>query len=251
LNGAGVFTSSGGYYGGLQATSARIIGIGGNANSYYNCSGDVLFGEFPQTNVFGILDQNSAAGNITMSGCRLSLSSTDGASSWMFDLAGGAGTQLTLYGNAITNTGANNGNFLLSTGNTVIDACGNTFANGTVADSLAGTAAISNCGSEPSYSGRCLLASAASPLACGTSSNGKVAIPVNLASYTINTKAVQTGSAITITPTTDNTGIPGAPACTDAITTVPNISASSANTSFTIAETAQAAAITCFEWSIR
>ena len=131
---------------------------------------------------------------------------------------------------------------------TFIDECGNT-VTGTTKYTGAGT--IVNCPSEPSVGGRCLLTSAASPLACVAASNGKVAIPASQATYTINTTAVASGSTITITPTTDNTGIPGAPACTlPTNTAIPSVSATVAGTSFTIAETSTAS-ITCYEWSIR
>lgn len=114
-----------------------------------------------------------------------------------------------------------------------------------------GSGTLVNYAAEPSVGGRCLLASAAGPLACVNSANGKVAIPASLTSYTINTTAVASGSVITLTPTTDNTGIPGSPTCTlPPVTSDPNISATVAGTSFTISE-ALIASITCYNWSIR
>lgn len=96
----------------------------------------------------------------------------------------------------------------------------------------------------------CLLASAASPLACGSATQGKVAIPVSQATYTVNTTGVYSGAIITLTPTTDNTGIPGAPSCVlPTLTADPSISATSAGVSFTIAETSTAS-ITCYAWKI-
>lgn len=96
----------------------------------------------------------------------------------------------------------------------------------------------------------CLLSSQAGPLACGNAQQGKVAIPTTTASYTVNTTAAYSGAVITLTPTTDNTGIPGSPTCTLAtLTADPSISATSAGVSFTIAETSTAS-ITCYAWKI-
>jgi hypothetical protein len=126
------------------------------------------------------------------------------------------------------------------------DNCGNT-ASGTTIYSGAGT--VYNCNNNP-INAKCLITSGAGPLACGSASQGKVAIPTTTASYTINTTAVHTGSTITITPTTDNTGIPGTPTCVlPTITAIPSISARTAGTSFTIAETSTTG-ITCYDWMI-
>ena len=134
---------------------------------------------------------------------------------------------------------------------TVLDGCNNTGTyTGTNAPTITG-GTLTPCASEPSVGGRCLLTSAAGPLACGNAAGGKVAIPTTTATYTINTTSVQSGSTITITPTTDNTGIPGAPACVlPTLTADPSISATVAGTSFTIAETSTTG-ITCYNWSIR
>src|ERR1700690_65255 len=96
----------------------------------------------------------------------------------------------------------------------------------------------------------CLLSSQAGPLACGNAQQGKVAIPNSQSTYTINTTAAYSGAVITLTPTSDNTGIPGSPACPLAtLTADPSISATSAGVSFTIAETSTAS-ITCYAWKI-
>jgi hypothetical protein len=157
-----------------------------------------------------------------------------------------SGAQLHLDHTKIAATGTGK---ILNTvaGTTFYDDCGNVFTNAG-ANVLSG--AIVNCPTEPSFGGRCLLASAASPLACGSSPTGKVAVPVSQTTYTINTLAVASGSAITVTPTTDNTGISGSPTCGAEVFGDGAISASVANTSFTFAQTS-AAVIKCYEWSIR
>jgi hypothetical protein len=142
---------------------------------------------------------------------------------------------------------ANSGKAISSAG-TFYDLCGNNVQTA-VANTISGT--FVNCASEPSIAGRCLIASGAGPLACGNSSNGKVAIPTTTATYTINTTAVPSGGIITLTPTTDNTGIPGSPSCVlPTLTADPSISATLAGVSFTIAETSTTG-ITCYGWSIR
>lgn len=94
----------------------------------------------------------------------------------------------------------------------------------------------------------CLITSGAGPLACGSADNGTVAIPTTTATYTINTTKVTANSKIFITPTTDNTGIPGGPTCVlPTLTADPSLSARVSGTSFTIAETSTTG-ITCYNW---
>jgi hypothetical protein len=137
----------------------------------------------------------------------------------------------------------------LQAGGTLQDLCGNKVTT-IVANSYSATGTLYNCPAEPSITGRCLIASAASPLACGSSSTGKVAVPISLATYTINTTAVLSGSTITVTPTTDNTGIAGAPACAAEVFGDGAVTASVAGTSFTFAQTS-VATIKCYDWTIR
>lgn len=159
---------------------------------------------------------------------------------------GVSGAQLHLDHTKISATGTGK---ILNTvaGTTFFDDCGNTFTNAG-ANALSG--AVVNCPTEPSLGGRCLLASAVSPLACGSSSNGKVAVPATTTTYTVNTLAVASGSVITLIPTTDNTGIAGAPVCAALVSPFAQQTASVTGTSFTFSLPSNAG-ISCFAWSIR
>jgi hypothetical protein len=130
------------------------------------------------------------------------------------------------------------------------DSCHNELTQNVGGGLVTGAGTIFNYPSEPSFAGRCLLTSQAGPLACGFSANGKVAVPVTTTSYTINTSAPVAGSTIIITPTTDNSGIPGAPTCGAEVFGDGTLSATSAGTSFTFTM-ASAAVIKCYIWSIR
>jgi hypothetical protein len=163
-------------------------------------------------------------------------------------------TGITVVSGAVVTMGgveacSNGTGFTVNNSGTFNDNGGNIFpAIG--AGKYTGTGVLNNYSVEPSIGGRCLIASGAGPLACGFSASGKVAVPITTATYTINTNAVATGSSILVTPTTDNTGIPGAPACGAEVFGDGAITASVAQTSFTFAQTS-AAVIKCYNWSIR
>lgn len=161
-------------------------------------------------------------------------------------------TKVTVADTLICPNGAGKFAFTVAGTGGVIDGCGNTivFGTGSTLTNVPATGSFQNCGGEPSLAGRCLLTSAAGPLGCGSSANGKVAVPASTATYTINSTAPLSGSAILVTPTTDNTGIPGAPACGAEVFGDGAVTASVVATSFTFAQTS-AAVIKCYNWSIR
>lgn len=127
---------------------------------------------------------------------------------------------------AVTNAGT----FIDSGGN---DPTGHGTHTGTGAYSGAGI--VYNSANGPSVNGPCLAATGASPEACGASSYGIAAIPTTTTTYVINTKAITAASVITLTPTTDCSGVSGAPTCVAPSTLGGvTVSARTAGTSFTI-----------------
>lgn len=128
---------------------------------------------------------------------------------------------------------------------------GNNSTSGTINSTDQSNFTVVNYPAEPSIGGRCLLASAASPLACGYSGNGIVAIPTTTTTYAINTQAVLAGSVITLSPTTDCSGVSGTPTCI-----LPStlgdvyVSARTVGTSFTIS-LPSTSGIVGVSWSIR
>lgn len=154
----------------------------------------------------------------------------------------GAGATVLLSGSTPRGTGTTP---TITNAGTIIDGCGNQLGN-----TLTGVGVTNNCAAEPSIAGRCLLTSQAGPLACVQTSNGRVAVPATTTTYTINTTAPATGSFIAIVPTTDNSGIPGAPTCGAEVFADGTRSATSTGTSFTFTM-ASAAVIKCYDWSIR
>lgn len=187
------------------------------------------------------------------SSIRLIGSYADTASAATVTVRASSGGVVHISNSIIKNTGSTAVNGVYADTGTIYDDCGNTFVTtGATPYNPASTAgSLHSCGTEPSLGGRCLLASQAGPLACGIARHGKVAIPTMTTSYTINTTAVESGSDIIITPTTDNTGIPSSPTCVlPTLTADPSVSASVVSTSFTIAEDS-VAGITCYSWSIR
>ena len=151
--------------------------------------------------------------------------------------------------NSIVVSSESGGSALVTSAGTKLqDLCGNTITTTAANSFAAGT--LVNCAMEPSIGGRCLLASAAGPLACVASSTGKFAVPISTATYTVNTSTVPSGGAITVTPTTDNTGIPGAPTCGAEVFGDGAVTATVAGVSFAIAQ-ASAGVVKCYQWSIR
>lgn len=89
-----------------------------------------------------------------------------------------------------------------------------------------------------------------SPAACGSASNGRVAIPASQTTFTINTTATSANSNIVIRQIADNSSMPSSPTC--GTTTVEPIleSARTAATSFTFTLTS-VAQVTCITYDIR
>lgn len=168
----------------------------------------------------------------------------------------GAGIAIQATGSSAFNinnskiTTASGTTFSIDATSAIHDACGNSSVGSTTLATITAGGIFTNCGAEPSLGGRCLLTSAAGPLACVNASNGRVAVPATTATYTINTTAPQAASIITISPTTDNSGIPGSPVCGAEVLGDGARSATVAGVSFTFAQTS-AAVIKCYDWSIR
>lgn len=190
----------------------------------------------------GIAMQVDGTSSVTISNSRITPYSNDTNGTGLKILAGGvARATNTSFRSSGTGAAINNAG-------TFTDSCGNVVETN-VGILITNTGTFKNCFNQPAGS-TCLLASAASPLACLTAGQGKVAIPINSATYTINTTAIEDNSTVEITGLTANNGIPGAPTCVaPTATSIPVVSAIVAKTSFTITQTLQAN-ITCFAWRI-
>lgn len=137
--------------------------------------------------------------------------------------------------------------FPINNAGTFVDGCGNQITGSVTAVTNTGT--FKNCANQP-LGGSCFLTSAAGPLACGNAGQGKVAIPANTTTYTINTTAIEDTSTVHLTATTANNGIPGGPTCVlPPVTTDYAVSTETAKTSFAIS-LSTIASITCFDWWI-
>jgi hypothetical protein len=89
----------------------------------------------------------------------------------------------------------------------------------------------------------------ATPAACGGAASGVLAIPLSAVSpYVVNTTQVNASSMIYVQQISDNSNIPGAPACTATLTN-PVQSARVNGTSFSFAFTTTAA-VMCYKWWI-
>jgi fibronectin-binding autotransporter adhesin len=138
LTGGGQFASSGGFYGGMESTGGADLEFANGSPYIASFSGDSIFTQNPQTNVFAILANGAGVTNLVFSGDVITTTSTNGAGSHLIQMGAGSGSSISLYGSKLVATGANNNGFQMSAGNAVLDSCANTYAAGTNADVFTG-----------------------------------------------------------------------------------------------------------------
>lgn len=177
LSGGGTFTSSGGYYGSCLGSACNNWLIDNTSGTgIFNSSSDVVFGQGTVTQ--NIVKVNSAAGNarVNLWGDGLYLPTTTLGTSQVF-LANGAGSSTTtLTSTTMVSTGVNNRTFVTTAGNNIQDIGGNTFTNGSVANSITG----GFFGTYSSVGTACAIGNFALTSGWGTSSVTSVAANGNL-----------------------------------------------------------------------
>jgi hypothetical protein len=157
------------------------------------------------------------------------------------------GNTVSIVGSQICSAGTGFG-ILNNAGGVFKDLCGNFFTS-TGAGNYSGAGTIYNCLSAP-INPKCLVASGASPAACASASQGKLAVPATTTTYTVNTTAITANSTLLMFPTQDNSGITGAPTCAVVATPFAQATARVAGTSFTFSLPSNAG-ISCFEWTLQ
>jgi len=146
LSGSGATNTYGGYFSDPIGATGGIPSVlmTGNGGGTWNSYGDQINIRF-QTAFTQTVQFTSGTLPYTANfyGTQAHFSASGNAGAHLFYLNGASGSKATFHGGAYGTAGANNNLFTTSAGNTVVDACGNTWLNGGAANSFSGP--VINC----------------------------------------------------------------------------------------------------------